>query len=129
MMSEEMRRVHDAFAEESSLRLLSFSIDPDRDSIPVLKAYADQYGGVAGKWDFLRGEGEANRTLSQRAFYLTALHDTAADGGFQHDPRLVLLDKKGRIRGYYSALEREKVDVLIDDLRWLFAHYKRIEKK
>lgn len=127
MMSTEMRRVNEAFATDPNVRLLSFSIDPERDSIPALRSYADQYGGEVGKWDFLRGEGEQNRTLSQRAFYLTALRDTAAEGGFQHDPRMVLLDREGRIRGYYSALEKEKVNQLIDDVKWLQADYKKRE--
>ena len=129
MMSSEMSRVKEAFAADPSVRLLSFSIDPDRDSVAALAAYATEYGGLAGKWDFLRGEGEENRTLSQRAFYLTALRDTAAEGGFQHDPRMVLLDKQGRIRGFYSALEKDKVNQLIEDVKWLLADDKKREKR
>lgn len=128
-MSGEMSRVNEAFADEDLVRLLSFSIDPDRDSIPALKEYANTFGGEAGKWDFFRGEGEENRTLSQRAFYLTALRDTTAEGGFQHDPRMVLLDERGRIRGYYTGTDYDEVSRLIGDVKLLVGEYKQKRKK
>ena len=85
---------------ESSLRFISFSVDPARDTPEVLAAYAARYGSDP-RWRLATGDVEAIRRLSQEGFKLSAVQDPAS--GIAHSIRLVLVDAHGAIRGYYDA--------------------------
>lgn len=85
---------------EPSLRFVSFSVDPARDTPEALAAYAARYGADP-RWRLATGDAEAIRRLSQEGFKLSAVQDPAS--GIAHSIRLVLVDASGVIRGYYDA--------------------------
>ncbi len=51
---------------------------------------------------------------------LGAAEDKNAPGGFIHSGSFCLVDRQGRIRGYYKGTEKEAVDRLIKDIEFLF---------
>ncbi len=91
------------------VRYVSFSVDPERDTPEELRKYAEAYGADRSRWSFLTGEWPAIDKLVRNQFKLTAKRQTDAQPGFEvlHDLRFVLMDKKGRIRGYYIASNGE----------------------
>ena len=107
------------------IRLLSFSLDPVRDTPEVLRKYAGEFGGSPpGEWAFLTGgQPEATLRLVSQGFHLAVqpLPATPADSesGYQimHSTRLVLVDGEGQIRGLYQANEPEAMERLATDLR------------
>ena len=109
------------------VRLVSFSVDPARDTPPVLAAYAARFGtGTPKEWAFLTGNPpEAVHRLVQEGFHLTAMPMPAAPNdsapGYQiaHAPRLVLVDREGRVRGTYDVSEAGTLERLRADLRFL----------
>ena len=108
VMSQSMRKLQDALPRE--IRMVSFTVDPSRDTPQVLAEYAKRYGANENRWLFLSGEKEALYNLSIKGFKL-ALEDT---GGpevepITHSTRLVLVDRHGQIRGYYSGTEEEEL--------------------
>jgi protein SCO1/2 len=113
-MSAQMSRVQSAVAEFPDVRLVSFSVDPQRDTPLVLTNYARHYHAEPGRWFFLTGDQKTLDALGRRSFMLGNV-----DGSLEHSTRLVLIDRQGRIRGYYGAAQDDPTRVLIVDIRRL----------
>jgi len=94
--------------------LVSFSVDPANDTPDVLAAYAARYGAEPGRWHFLTGPvDEIERVIGQGM--KLALQRKEAD--ILHANRFVLVDRTGKIRGYYDALAPDEMDALTRDAR------------
>jgi protein SCO1/2 len=113
-MSAQMRRVQASITELSDVRLISFSVDPERDTPPVLAEYAIRYHAQPGRWFFLTGDRKTLDALDRRAFMLGNV-----SGSLEHSTRFVLVDRQGRIRGYYGTSEDDPTAHLIADIRLL----------
>src|SRR6266403_2078304 len=118
MMTEEMRKLQDVLPPE--IRMVSFTVDPSRDTAEVLAKYAQKFGADENRWWFLTGERQALYDLSIKGFKL-ALEDT---GGTRTEPithstRFALVDRQGMIRGYYGGTEDEELKRLSADARKL----------
>src|SRR5215469_4189768 len=112
-MSSQMRQVQTALAF-ADVKLVSFTIDPDRDTPQALSAYAVRYAARPGIWYFLTGPVESLRHLDRDVFRLGDI-----DGALEHSTRFVLMDRKSRVRGYYLASEPDAIDRLISDAKSL----------
>ena len=119
LQSAEMARLQAAFADHPDLRLVSFSVDPERDTPAVLSAYADKFQADPERWLFATGEPEAVARLAQEGFRLSAASYVAGGGAdytFIHSNRFVLVDRQGRIRGYYRSTDPDDLVRLRRDL-------------
>ncbi|MFN3135349.1 MAG: SCO family protein [Candidatus Kryptonium sp.] len=116
-MTEQMTRVQEAFKNEQRVKLVSFTVDPERDSVWVLSMYAKGWGAIDGKWFFVTGEKKKIYELARRGFKLPVEEGDSGPGDFIHSDKFVLVDGKGRIRGYYSGTDPEDVDKLIKDVK------------
>lgn len=123
IMQENMVEVQKAFASNPAVQIVSFTVDPERDTVQVLREYASRKGAIPGKWLFVTGEKKAIYRLARQGFKLAAddmpeeLQGTRHD--FIHSEKFVLVDSQGRIRGYYSGLDMEQVHRLIEDAQKL----------
>jgi protein SCO1/2 len=108
MMTARMRRVQSALPE---ILLVSFSVDPDHDTPAVLAAYAAKFQAHQN-WYFLTGPKDTLQMLSRDTFKLSDL-------GLTHSTRFVLVDQKGRIRGYYGTGDDSSIRNLLADVRQL----------
>ncbi len=102
------------------LRLVSFTVDPEHDTPAVLKAYAADAGADATRWRFLTGSRAELRELSKSGFKLPVL-DTPDNPTsiITHSQMFVLVDRQGRIRGYYDGLDPNETQTLRSDVRTL----------
>ncbi len=107
-MSSHMRSLQNSTGP--SVKLVSFTVDPDNDTPPVLAAYAQRFGADASRWSFLTGDKTTLNMLDQDAFKLGTI-----GAGMDHSTRFVLVDKKGRIRGYYGIAEGDPVAKIARD--------------
>jgi len=112
-MSSQMRRIQTLVTGLADVRMVSFSVDPDRDTPAALAEYAKRFHAQPG-WFFLTGDRTTLDALDRRAFMLGNV-----DGSLQHSTRFVLVDRKGRIRGYYGTSEDDPTARLIVDIRRL----------
>jgi len=113
-MSAQMRRVQAAVAELPDVRLVSFSVDPEHDTPPVLAQYAVRYQAQPGRWFFLTGDRNTLDSLDRHAFMLGNV-----DASLEHSTRFVLVDGQGKIRGYYGTDQDDPTAHLIADIRRL----------
>jgi protein SCO1/2 len=119
LITDKMRKLQDA-ALPAEVRLVSFTVDPTRDTPKVLAAYAEEHGASRDRWLFLTGEKQAMYDICVKGFKLPL--DT--EGGtpaepIAHSTRFVLVDKHGDIRGYYSGTEEEELKRLAEDAKKL----------
>ena len=115
-MTAEMTRLQDEFASESSLRFVSFSVDPARDTPAALARYADSFGADASRWRFLTGEKASIYQLAQDGFKLAAGHQGSE---ILHSTRFVLVDRGGNVRGYYDSRSKANLRNLRRDIKTL----------
>jgi protein SCO1/2 len=121
LQTVEMGRLQEEWKHKPGLKLVSFSVDPEKDTAEVLSRYADRYKADSQRWLFLTGAKDEITRLVQQGFKLSAVpvvNAESSEGVIMHSPRFVLVDRQGQIRGYYDsrdqqALERLKKDVAI----------------
>jgi protein SCO1/2 len=122
-MNKQMRRVQFEFADNDDVRILSFTVDPEVDTVEQMKRYAENHGAKSGQWHFLTGSKEDLYKLARRSFFVLKpaeaqnLGDVGSD--FIHTNNFVLVDRKGRIRGYYDGTSKKEVDELMEDIQYL----------
>lgn len=119
VMKSQMLRVYEKFKDNDQVILLSHTIDPEHDSVEVLREYAARLGIDAGGWHMVTGDKEEIYDTAYR-YGLAAMEDERAPGGFIHSGSFTLVDRQGRIRGYYQGTEDDPVNQLIKDIRRLF---------
>lgn len=114
MMSSHMRQLQNQTAETPDVRLVSFTVDPVRDTPPVLAAYAKHFQADLSRWAFLTGDQHRLNEVALTGFKLNGV-----DGSMTHSTRFVLVDPKRRIRGYYTTGEDAFLPRLMHDIRLL----------
>jgi protein SCO1 len=118
-MSMQMKRVQEAFRDDPEIVLISHTVNPEKDTVAALSAYASEYGALSGKWYFLTGDKKQLYDLARNSYFLAALPGDGGPDDFIHSEKLVLVDKNKRIRGYYDGTDYEDVNLLIDEIKVL----------
>jgi len=111
--------------EKTDVHLVSFTVDPKTDTPQVLRNYGDKLGAQPGRWDFLTGAESEIYDLSKNGFKLAAV---GADNETRlpvHSTRLVLVDRRGEIRGYYDGTAADAVTKLLADTNHLLREQPR----
>jgi protein SCO1/2 len=103
----------------ASTRYVSITVDPAHDTREVLKAYAAQVG-AGDRWTFVTGSQKELYRLAIDGFKLEALElppdrPDPLEGPFLHSSKLVLVDGRGRVRGYYDSADDEAMERLTAD--------------
>lgn len=111
MMTAKMRKVEKQIRGDDDVRLVSISVDPQRDSPPVLNEFAHRFGGPTDHWYFLTGSPATVHVLAYQTF-----HVGDVIGKIEHSTKMVLVDKHGNIRGYYSTFDEDGVPAMLKDL-------------
>jgi protein SCO1/2 len=112
-MSAQMRQVENALRPDiKDLRLVSFTVDPARDTPDVLAKYAEHYQAEPGVWFFLTGSQATLHNLARNTFMLGDVN-----GDLQHSTRFVLIDRQSRVRGFYLTSEEDAIPKLIADAK------------
>jgi protein SCO1/2 len=112
-MSKQMSEVQAALAG-SDARMVSLTVDPARDTPPVLAKYATYYSARPGVWYFLTGDVGTLQHLDRDVFTLGDI-----DGSFDHSIRFVLVDRRSRVRGFYLTSEPDAITNVIADAKVL----------
>ncbi len=86
------------------VQFISFSVDPERDSVPVLKAYADKFGVDPDFWWLLTGSKKEIYDFALNELKMGLVDGEGVDSNFIHTQKMVLLDKDHVVRGYYNGL-------------------------
>ena len=122
MMSARMAKLATLLDPSWGVRLVSITVDPDRDTPAQLADYARAYSADPKHWLFLTGDKQQIRRLVKDGFHLAvddASPEDAAKGAESvlHSTRFVLVDGEGVLRAYYSGIEEETLKTLAADIQ------------
>lgn len=124
IMKKQLLRIHDKYKDNNQVAIVSHTIDPKHDSVPVLKKYADKLGVSSKKWHFLYGARDVIYNMARNGYMNYADRDSLAPGGISHSGYFILVDKNRHIRGAYDGTDEKQVSQLMDDMDILLAEYK-----
>jgi len=122
-MAKNLKKVQETFLDDEDLSIISYTVDPEADSVAQLYKYAIEHGIDSKKWLLLTGEKKKIYDLARYAYFVTALQGDGGPNDFIHSEKLILIDKEGRIRGYYDGTSEKEVDRLIADIKILLVSY------
>ena len=124
-MQGEMLKVYQQYGTTPNLRFISQTIDPEHDSLAVLRDYARRLGvGTPGSsWRFVRASRDTAYALAA-AYFTGAMPDAKAPGGIAHSGTFALVDDQGHVRGLYDSLNPQEVARLQRELPVLLAEVK-----
>jgi protein SCO1/2 len=129
IMTKNMEWLQEQIKNNPKVMLLSHSVTPDIDSVPVLKKYAIQKGVIDSKWNLVRGKKEDIYYIARKSYLAVKTTSSKELYDMVHTENFILVDTKGRIRGFYNGTNLDKevkgeknVKQLLEDIKWLSAN-------
>jgi protein SCO1 len=127
-MTSQMTRVQEKFRTDPSVKIVSYSVDPTRDSVQVLQQYADRYNADPKQWIFLTGAKKDIYELAQHGYLLPVQESADGTVDFVHSEKFILVDRDKHVRGIYDGTSQKDVDRLLTEIEILQHGYKQNEK-
>jgi len=122
-MTAQMERVQQKFRGNKAFAILSFTVDPENDTVARMADYANMHGADNAQWHFLTGKQEDLYSVARRYFFILKPAEAQNQGDvgsdFIHTNNFVLVDQQQRIRGYYDGTSEKEVDALMHDIERL----------
>ena len=121
-----LKKVSDAFPKSgvNELNFVCFSVDPNHDSVEVLKKYADKNKISDKRWHFLTGNRDSIYDLmNTKGFLILKPEPNEEPAKFNHSGIISLVDPDGCIRGQYDGTNDEEIDRLVGDIQLLRVKY------
>jgi protein SCO1/2 len=118
-INRNMSYLVDTYRKNKMVYFTSITVDPQRDSIPVLKKYAESFKPESNRWLFLTGDTTSIYNLARKGFLVNAVKES--DDDFIYSDNLVLIDAEKRIRGYYKGANTNDINRLTDEIKVLIA--------
>ena len=122
-MNKNMQKIYLELKNEKDFMVLSHTVDPETDSVPVMKRYADSIGASINNWWFLTGTKENLYKTARESYLLDDPQNSSKNitEQFIHTQFFALVDKGGQVRGIYDGLKKDEVDQLVTDTRMLLS--------
>ena len=120
-MTLNMRKIQSTLRKNclTDIELLSFTVDPLKDSSEKLLEYANSYNVDSTNWNMLTGDQSTIYNLGVNGFLVPNQEDALAPGGFLHSEKLILLDQFNRIRGYYDGTDSLNIPIIVQHIQSL----------
>ena len=116
-MRTQLIDIAESFKYEDDVLIVSHTIDPENDSVEILKNYSEATGIPPTKWQFLRASLEKTKQLANQ--FMTNFRPDEDGTDFYHSSYVALVDKNQHIRGFYNSLDETEVDRLKTDIKRL----------
>ena len=118
-MTANLSEIQTAFANNPKVKLLSHTVFPETDSVPVLKAYAIEHKVDDSKWNLVTGDKKEIYTMARKSYLAVKLGKPSELYDMVHTENFVLVDTKKRVRGFYDGTNKEDMKRLIEDITFL----------
>ena len=115
-LTRSMKRLQDSFLKNDSIvQFISISVDPEHDSVPQLRKFADRYNANHDSWWFVTGNKKDIYDFALNELKAN-LADTEVDSAFIHTENFFLLDSSHIVRGWYNGFDTVKQAKLVRDI-------------
>ena len=125
IMTTNMVAIQKAFLNNPKVMILSHTVTPEIDSVPVLKKYAIEKGVVDSKWNLVTGDKKEIYSMARKSYLAVKLGKPNELYDMVHTENFVLVDTQRRVRGFYDGTKKEEINRLIDDINWLCQNDKK----
>ena len=110
---------------DTIVQFISISVDPARDSVDALQAYAKRFGVDQNRWWFLTGDKHALYDYARNQLHVFAPQGDGGADDFIHTEQVVILDRDRFIRGHYNGLDSLDLAYCVKDLGLLAMEKKK----
>ncbi|PKD21945.1 photosynthetic protein synthase II [Salegentibacter salinarum] len=124
VMTDHMLEIQEKIKDDPEVLLLSHTVFPKTDSVPVLKKYALEKGVIDEKWNLVTGDKKHIYELARKSYLASKSNGDGGPYDMIHTENFVLVDKEKRIRGFYDGTDAEAIEDLLHDIKVLKAEYK-----
>lgn len=124
IMTTNMIDVQKAFVNNPKVMILSHTVTPEIDSVPVLKKYALEKGVIDSKWNLVTGDKKDIYSMARKSYLAVKLGKPEELYDMVHTENIVLVDAERRVRGFYDGTKKEDIQKLIEDIQWLLTEDK-----
>lgn len=115
-LARNMKRLQDSFLKNDSIvQFISISVDPEHDSVPQLRKFADRHNANHDSWWFVTGDKKEIYDFALNELK-AGLADTQVDSAFIHTENFFLLDSNRVVRGWYNGFDSAKQAQLVQDI-------------
>lgn len=121
---QQMLRLQERYKNDDRVLLVSYTLDPKRDTPARLKSFGTKVGADFSMWKFVHGEKDSIMALANEDYYVPAFEDPEAPGGFDHSGKLLLIDTDGHFRAFAEGTEPESVTAFFDKIDILLSQMK-----
>ncbi|TRX00318.1 SCO family protein [Flavobacterium gawalongense] len=118
-MTTNLADVQKAIINNPKVMLLSHTVFPETDSVPVLKAYAVKNGVIDSKWNLVTGDKKEIYTMARKSYLAVKMGKPSELYDMVHTENFVLVDTQKRVRGFYDGTNKEDIKRLIEDINFL----------
>ncbi len=118
-MTDNMVWLQEQIKNNPKVMLLSYSVTPDIDSVPVLKKYALEKGVIDSKWNLVTGNKKDIYYIARKSYLAVKTGKPEDMYDMVHTENFILVDQKRRIRGFYDGTNLEEVKKLLEDINYL----------
>ncbi len=118
-MSTQLKRVQDSILKDTSVLILSHSVNPKQDTIEVLKTYGEKYGAIKNKWHLLTADTKIINSLAKYDYLVPVEEGEDIKNLFVHSELFILVDRNKYIRGFYDGTDSLQVNKMLSDIKLL----------
>ncbi|MDB4655592.1 SCO family protein [Flavobacteriales bacterium] len=104
------------YEADDDIMFLSHSVTPEKDSVPVLAAYAEKYSANSERWKLVTGPKKHIYELARRSYFAVTTEGDGGENDFIHTENFILVDKERKIRGFYDGTSKDDMEKLKADI-------------
>ncbi len=114
-----LQEVVQEYQGEDRVIFLSHTVDPEYDTVEVLQDYAEERDADPKHWKFLTGRKKEIYEMARRSYFVAKTEGEGGKSDFIHTENIVLVDQKGRLRGFYDGTSEKDMERLSRDIEIL----------
>ncbi|HMP92697.1 MAG TPA: SCO family protein [Phnomibacter sp.] len=117
-MNGNVKMVYEKYKGQKDFLILSHTCQPEVDSVPALRRYADSIGSDGRQWQFLTGNKLELYLTARESYHIDDPKNNVGDinDQFLHSQFLALVDRQGQVRGIYDGLKKKEIEQLLNDI-------------
>lgn len=124
IMQDNMVVLQKEFKDNPNVMLLSHTVMPHIDSVPVLKKYAIEKGVIDSKWNLVTGDKKDIFYIARKSYLAVKTETEGELYDMVHTENFILVDEQKRVRGFYDGTNKEEIKRLSEDIRFLLEEKK-----
>lgn len=118
-MNSNIDEVASAYEGDEQVQFFSHSVDPSYDTVEVLEEYARDFKHTGDQWHFLTGSKKEIYRLARKSYFAVRSEGEGGESDFIHTENVILVDGKGRLRGFYDGTSSDSMEKLKEDIEIL----------